>query len=281
MAIFTNQATLIYNGQSTSSNVTTGELLDAVTMTKTAVGATYGCGNRVTYVVSIVNTGAAITDATLTDDLGEYTVDGTDVTPLDYVEGTLLFYRNGALATAPDVNAGPPLTLTGIDIPAGGNVLIIYQTETNQYAPQTAGSTINNTATLTAQFLRLTDGATVTAGECVRLTIAKAINPPVVNDNGTLTYTFIIQNAGNTPVVATDDVIVTDTFNPILNPIAVTYNGEEWTEGTQYNYNETTGVFTTNEGYITVPAATYTRDEVTGAISVTPGVAVITVTGTV
>ena len=103
----------------------------------------------------------------------------------------------------------------------------------------------------------------------------------MVNEDGTLTYTFIIQNAGNTPVAATDNVILTDTFNPILNPIEVSFNGTAWTEGEEYEYDPTTGVFTTAEGAITVPAATYTQDPDTGAYSITPGVATVTVTGTV
>ena len=47
MATFTNQATLIYNGQSTSSNVTTGELLTGLTLTKTAITDTYRADGRV------------------------------------------------------------------------------------------------------------------------------------------------------------------------------------------------------------------------------------------
>lgn len=281
MAIFTNQATLIYNGQSTSSNVTTGELLDALTMTKTAVGGSYTGGGRVTYVINIQNAGAAITGATLTDDLGAYEVGGNTVRPLSYVEGSVLLYRNGALADPPEVGTGPDLNLEGIDIPAGGNVLIIYEAEVNEFAPLELGSTITNTAELNAGCVELSDSETVEVRGDVRLTIAKAISPATVNDNGTLTYTFIIQNSGNTAVVATDDVIVTDTFAPILNPINVTYNGEDWTEGEQYVYNEATGEFRTLPGNITVPAATYTRDTETGAVAVTPGVAVITVTGTV
>ena len=46
-------------------------------------------------------------------------------------------------------------------------------------------------------------------------------------------------------------------------------------------YNQTTGVFTTLGGTITVPAATYTQDPVTGEVTVTPGVSVLTITGTV
>ena len=49
----------------------------------------------------------------------------------------------------------------------------------------------------------------------------------------------------------------------------------------QYNYNEATGQFNTVPGQITVPAATYTQDPVTGVWSVMPGTVVLTVTGTV
>ena len=37
MATFTNQATLTYNGQTTTSNVTVGELVETLTAAKTAV----------------------------------------------------------------------------------------------------------------------------------------------------------------------------------------------------------------------------------------------------
>ena len=284
MAIFTNQATLIYNGQSTSSNVTTGEILNGLSLTKTAISGSYGRNDRIGYVVTISNDGGAVTNATLTDDLGAYTAaGGTTLTPLTYVDGSLLYYVNGVLTAAPTAAGGPPLTITGIDIPAGANVALIYEAATNEFTPLEVGGVITNTATLTGSGLAeaVADTATVTARDEVALTIAKAICPPVVNDNDTITYTFIIQNAGNTDVVATDDVIVTDTLNPILNPIEVRFNGTLWTEGTEYEYDETTGVFTTLGGNITVPAATYTQDVTTGAYSITPGVAIITVTGTV
>ena len=37
MATFTNQATLSYNGGSTNSNIITGEIVDVLTASKTAV----------------------------------------------------------------------------------------------------------------------------------------------------------------------------------------------------------------------------------------------------
>ena len=71
MASFTNMATLSYNGSQINSNVVTGELRDALTITKTAVSGGYRPGDTVTYVVTLSNTGtAALTGLTLTDDLG-------------------------------------------------------------------------------------------------------------------------------------------------------------------------------------------------------------------
>ena len=91
----------------------------------------------------------------------------------------------------------------------------------------------------------------------------------------------MIENYGTRPAVATDNLIVTDSFDPILTDLAVTFNGTAWTAPAQYTYDETTGLFATAEGQITVPAATVTRDPVTGAFTTVPGVATLVVTGTV
>jgi hypothetical protein len=122
---------------------------------------------------------------------------------------------------------------------------------------------------------------TVTAAAEAVLTISKSITPMQVVDNERVTYIFVIQNAGNEEVAATDDAVITDTFDPILTDLTVTYNGVPWTEGVQYAYNEATGLFTTLPGALPVPAATYMQDPVTGAYTVTPGIATLVVTGTI
>ena len=67
MAIFSNQATLTYNGNTTNSNIAYGEILDVVTATKTAIEGTYALGELVTYAVTLRNTGStALTDLTVT-----------------------------------------------------------------------------------------------------------------------------------------------------------------------------------------------------------------------
>ena len=284
MAIFSNQATLTYNGSSTNSNIAYGEILDVLVATKTAVEGTYTPGQIVTYVVTLRNTGtAALTGLTVTDDLGGYNFGGTTVYPLTYEAGTIAQFTNGVPQAAPAVVAGPPMVISGITVPAGGDVVLVYQVQANEYADPAVGGTIDNTVTVTGDGLSapVTATETVTAETQPVLTISKSITPAQVVDNDRVTYTFVIQNTGNQAVVATDNAAITDTFDPILTALAVTFDGVAWTQGVQYNYDETTGLFTTVPGQILVPAATYVQDPVTGAYTATPGIATLVVTGTI
>ncbi len=284
MAIFTNQATLTYNGSTTNSNIAYGEILDVLVATKTAVEGTYAPGNLVTYVVTLRNTGnAPLSGLLVTDDLGGYDFNGTTVYPLTYEDGSVALFINGVPQAAPAVTAGPPLVLSGITVPAGGDAVIVYQARANAYANPAAGGTIDNTVTVTGDGLSAPITATETVGATAEpmLTISKSITPAQVVDNDRVTYTFVIQNSGNQAVVATDDAAITDTFDPILTALTVTFNGVSWTQGVQYNYNEATGLFATVPGQILVPAATYVQDPVTGAYTATPGIATLVVTGTI
>ena len=283
MATFYNQAVLSYNGNTTTSNITTGEIVQVLSATKTAVTEDYSAGDTVTYVINIINSGAAtFTGLTLTDNLGAYAFDALTLTPLTYTAGSLRYFENGVLRPTPTVTAEEPLTVTGISVPAGGNTTLVYEVRANDFAPLEAGSVITNQATVSGTNLSpITVEETVAVASEPRLTISKSLSPATVTENGRLTYTFVIQNTGSAPAVSTDNVVVTDAFNPILGGITVTFNGETWAEGTNYTYSEATGLFATVEGQITVPAATYTRDPATGAIIVNPGVSVLTVTGTV
>ncbi len=279
MAIFTNQATLTYSGGSANSNVAVGEILEVLSADKTAVSGTYAPGELVTYVITIRNTGTgAFTNLTVTDDLG-----GGENAPLTYEEGTVLYFVNGVPQAAPAVTPGAPLVFTGINVPAGGSAVIVYQARANAFASPEVEGFITNTVTITGGGLTtpVTAAETVNAAIGAMLTITKTISPAQVADNGRVTYTFLIQNSGNEAVTAEDDATVTDTFDPILTDITVTLNGVTLTEGVGYTYDETTGLFTTVPGVITVPSATFTRDGATGEYTRTPGLATLIVTGTI
>ena len=110
MASFTNFATLIYNGGTSNSNTVTGELLETLTLTKTAASSRYTARDNVTYVLSLVNGGTApLTELALTDNLGGYAFGTDTVYPLTYNEGTLrASCQRKSLQTTPTVTAGPP-----------------------------------------------------------------------------------------------------------------------------------------------------------------------------
>lgn len=283
MASFTNVATLSYGGNQVSSNVVTGEIREVLTVSKTAVPATYAAGDTITYVISLINSGAtALTGLTVTDDLGGYAFGAATVYPLRYTDGTARFFVNGVLQAAPTVTAGPPLAFTGITVPAGGTAALVYQAAVTDYAPPTADGAISNTAAVTGGGLTAAQTAAeeITAAQAARLEITKALSPTVVAENGQLTYTFTIRNYGPTAVDTADNAAVTDTFSPALNAIAVTYNAAAWEIPGDYAYDAATGVFSTTPGRITVPAATYAQSG-DGSWTVTPGTATLTVTGTI
>ncbi len=283
MATFYNQATLSYSGGVVNSNITTGELLESLSASKTAVVEEYSQNSDVTYAVNIINSGAvAVNGLTVTDDLGAFDVGGETFQPMDYVEGSVTYFVNGILQADPAVVAGPPLVITGINVPAGGVVTILYTARTNGFAPFAEDSTIENTAVISGNGITsITVSETITAEVGPELSIIKSVSPAVVTDGGQLTYTFVIQNNGNAAATVADNIVVTDMFDPILSDLVVTYNGAVWSEPENYTYNEATGLFRTVAGEITVPAATYAQDPVTGEWEVTPGTAILTVTGTV
>ena len=283
MARFTNFATLSYTGGSTDSNTVVGELVETLAVTKTAITDLYDREGKVSYVISLVNTGTApVTDVTVTDDLGGYAFGEGTLYPLAYRDGTVRFFVNGTLAAAPTVTAGPPLTFTGITVPASGDVLIAYEADVTEFAPFGQTATITNTATVTGGGLLtpLTAQAVVNARTATQLGITKALSPTTVQENGQLTYTFVITNSGAVDATAADQIVLTDTFDPRLRSITVTFNGTAWTAPTNYTYDEATGLFTTVAGQITVPAATF-QQNAEGAYITTPGTATLVITGTV
>ena len=283
MATITNQAALSYNGITTLSNIAVGELLEVLTATKTAADETYTAGGVKTFALSLVNSStAALTGLTVTDTLGSYTFGENTLYPMTYAVGSLLYYVNGALQATPTVAATAPLTITGISIPAGGSAMLIYSAAVNEYAPLGVEDSITNTATITGGGLAapVTATETINASTAPRLSISKSLCPTAVAENGTLTYTLTLQNQGNTAADAGDELVITDTFDPVLKDLTVRFNGAVWTEGVHYTYDAATGAFATVVGALTVPAATFTQDAVTGVFAVDPGTAQLVISGT-
>ena len=281
MSVFTNFATLSYNGATISSNTVTGEILENVSVSKTAVTGEYALGDTVTYVVSLINSGETpVSGITASDDLGAYELDGQTLYPLSYLADSLKLFVNGVLQPSPTVTAGPPLSVSGLEIPANGSALLVYEAEVTAYAPLGPESVITNTVTVTGGGIStaLAASASIETADAADLSISKALSPLVVSANGEITYSFLISNSGNLPADAADNVILRDDFDPILADIEVSFNGVTWVSGVNYSYDETSGSFATLPGQITVPAASYTRNA-DGSVLTVPGTALLEIKG--
>ena len=285
MAHFTNRASISYNGVTADSNIVTGEIVQVLTAEKTVLPTTYRRGDVLTYAVSIANSGSSpITGLTLTDDLGAYNIGAATAVPLSFTGGSVLYYVNGVLQAAPAVTAGAPLVISGISVPAGGSALIVYRAQVNDFAAPTEGGTITNRALISGGGLSEPVAATAAAAAepAATLEITKALCPTTVTENGELFYTFTIQNNGAREAGADAAVVLRDTFNPRLNaPITVALGGDSLPQAGNWTYDAASGEFATVAGRLIVPAATFTQDQATGAWSATPGVTVLTVSGTI
>ena len=280
MATFTNRATLSYNGITTDSNIVTGTIQETLAVSKNAVIDSYTRGDDIVYIVNITNSGnTSFTDVTVTDDLG---LAGGTAYPLTYVDGSIQYYSGGTLLPAPAVTSTDGLVINGITVSANSTVTLVYIANANDSAPLDAGGQIVNTVAVTGTGIvtPLSATETVTAASGPQLTITKALCPTTVVENGRITYTFTILNYGNTDAIATDNLSVTDTFDPALTDIVVNYEGNVWSAPENYTYNEATGEFATVPGNITVPAATFTTAP-DGTVTVTPSAVTLTVTGTI
>ena len=310
MPAFYNHATLSYNDIVINSNTVQGNLNASLSIDKDAVHDSYRHGDMITYALNFVNTGSSdANNLHLYDDLGAYDFNMGSLVPLDYVDGSVKYYVNGEQQDAPDTDAGAPLHIRGIRVPAGGNASLLYTVRVNHFAPMGQGSVLN-TATLQRNSNGMQDAGDAAAQNrgghgkkrpCDKcddrtqlpisaleeifpetsplLTITKSLCPKEVSPCEPLTYTLTIENTGTTAITAEDNVVVTDTFDPILNITSVTFNGEDWNEPANYTYNENTGLFSTVAGQITVPAATFAQDAESGEWMITPGVSTIEITG--
>lgn len=284
MAQFSNQATLSYNNITVPSNIAYGEITDLLSVSKTAVKTTYSTtGEVIAYVITITNSGTtAVTGITVTDNLGAYTSASVTYYPLTYVANTLVYLTNGAAQPTPSITTTLPLVIDGISVPAGGVATLAFYTTINEYARFGTADSITNTVTVASSAGDITDSAVITTSDMPVLNIQKTISPQTVTTSGTVTYTLTITNSGNTAALTSDDIVISDTFDPTLSNLTVTFNTTPWTgDISKYSYNSLSGLFETVKGAVTVPAATYSVDPLTGRTVVTNGVSVLTITGTI
>ena len=287
MATIENFATVSYTSggvtETKVSNLAEIGLESAISFTKTTLGETYGEDEVVTYILSMTNTStSAITNVSITDDLGTFVFGTLELTPLTYAPPALLLIDGqdvSAQLTVDTATAGS-LVFSFPTLPAGATANIVYRAAVNEYAPLDVDAGITNTATLTSDS-DCADGtasATITAVSAANVSVFKQMSPNPVICGDTVTYTIRIYNYGN---IVAENVVLTDTFNPAPTNITVSRDGT-LLPANEYSYVD--GTLTVPAGTTTavsVPAATFVRDATTGIVTVTPGMIEYTITGTI
>jgi uncharacterized repeat protein (TIGR01451 family) len=285
MPTIENFATVRYTSggvaSTTVSNIAQIELTSSVTFDKRTVGSTYSEGDTVTYIMTISNTSSApLNTVSITDNLGTFTDQAGELTPLTYV-GPAILLVDGQDASAnltTDSTNPAQLVFTIPALAAGATANIIYTARVNEFAPLELDSAIVNEATLTTDS-DCADGsasATVTVAPAADVSIFKQMSPNPIVCGDTVTYTIRLYNYGN---IDAENVQLIDVFDPIPTNITVSRNGV-LLEDTAYLYeNGTLTVPATATD--TIPAATFTRDATTGEVVVTPGTVEYVITGVI
>ena len=287
MATIENFATVTYTSggvlETKTSNLAEIELDSSLDFSKTTLGTTYTPDSSVTYIFSVTNSATApITNIKITDDLGTFTQDSIELTPLTFNAPALLLINGHDTSAQLVIDTSVPgsVTFTIPSLASGATANIIYTATPNQYAPLVSGSVITNNAELTSDS-DCADGsasATITILDSAVVEVVKNMCPNPVLCGDTVTYTIRIYNYGNIPA---ENVQLTDTFTPAPDNITVARNGVPLV-ATSYDYTD--GTLTVPAGDAsadTIPAATFTRDPITGEVTVIPSVVEYTVTGTI
>jgi len=282
--IITNQASINYSYGTTTataiSNIATAVLNQPISVDKTSLEERYRADSDMTFIITVLNSGQnALSNVTVQDNLGTFTLGTAEVTPYTFAPDALLFINGVSNGVIQPVQAAGSLTFTIPVLPAGASALIVYRAAVNGFAPLTPGAQITNTVSVTADGLNesVSDSRTVEAASYADVAILKSMSPDNITDGGQIVYTFEITNRGNAPA---ENIVLRDAFNPAPTAITVAVNGEV-VPASSYTYTD--GVLTLPNGTGTpliLPAAQIVTDPATGAVSVTPSALTVTVTGT-
>lgn len=285
--IITNQARLEYRyGTATAtavSNTATTVLNSRLSVNKTALADCYRAGQNITYIISVTNSNAsAALDVVVTDNLGAYSFNGNNITPLSFIGPAQLFINGVFNTNVTPIFNGNGVTFEIESIPANGNAQIIYIAQVNEYARLAVGSEIENTVNVGNDCdcpcdIPSSDSESISVCEYANVRIVKTVCPNPVICGDRIVYTFNIYNYGNIPAT---DVVLTDTFIPPLENIEVTVDGV-LIPSEDYDYiNGTLTLPAADSEYeISIPAATFVQNPNTGIVTPTPSSVVITVSG--
>lgn len=275
-----NSATISYvygttNDASTSNLVTTQlEENYSLKAEKTSNNTTWRPQENITFNLLVENDGTEpLYGVSIQDDLGAGT--------LNYIPGSARMFRNEELTGIAPTNVSPLTMVIPDPLEAGEVVLLSYVAKVKGDLSSTV-ETITNTATVvghevsaagTAVPVNPSPTLTLTKEDYANVRIEKTVDKENVAVGEELTYTFRLENSGNTVanrVVLRDDL--PDNFE-ITSVTSITDGVETIFEPTDYSVGENNVLIlpTSTTKLISVPASTISGD----------GLTIVTIVGTI
>ena len=267
-----------------SSNIAFTTLQDSITVSKSSLGNIYFQNTEIPFIISISNNNQEeIKNLVIEDDLGTYSLGqgllDSEFTPLEFVD-TAFLYIGGIFNSniTPKISKGK-IVFKVSSIPAKSNIIILYKVSTNEFSPLTTGSEIKTTATVTSTCMSspILASNTIKVKEEADIKIIKNMCPNPITSGDIITYTFSLYNYGN---ITATNVVLNDTFSPVAENLNV-YLDSKIVPNSNYSYVGGTLKLPceNSETSISIPAANFIQDSITGIISVNPGTINITITG--
>lgn len=264
------------------SNTANIVLEDTLSISKSCLMNDYFLADNIVYSVSITNNSALpISKVRIKENLGTYKINtgSVSVTPLSYAN-SFEYYINGVR----QITADPKIYSDKIIFDAGtippiSTALLFYTVKVTDKAPLKSKSFIENKTFITSSLSEKSFEAshTINVRDSAEIRIIKQIRTSKIISDGGIGYGLLIYNYGNTDAT---NVAIKDNLISEISAIKITVNSRQLDFG-DFSYRSGTLQIPSygTETAISVPAATFSQDEVSGRVNVTPGYTEIAVEG--
>ena len=276
----TNQASITYlfegNQGSAQSNTVSMTVVTPLGISVLPLGNSYRSMSTAVQIITLTNRSKApLTGVRVTDDLGSYTLSGTDITSLRFKAPAELFSDGVFISSVDtditDVGDNQPISFTIPVIPASGNVQLIYAAEVKNTALLERGSSIVRTISAQADNAdSVSAQSTVFVESYADVRIVKSMYPTPLMAVGGFVCELSVYNSGNSDAT---NVFITDTFTAKPSVITAELNDTALSSD-EYSYDANTGRFVypkiDSENQLSVPMAEFSQNSETGVVSITP-----------
>ncbi len=264
------------------SNTANIMLEDTISISKSCLMNDYFLADNIVYSISITNNSALpVSKVKIKENLGTYKINNASasITPLIYAN-SFEYYVNGVRQIIADPKIySDKIIFDVISIPPTSTALLFYAVKVTDKAPLKSKSFIENKTLITSSLSEKSFEAshTINVRDNAEIRIIKRIKTSKIISGGGIGYELLIYNYGNTDAT---NVAIKDTLIPEISAVKITINSRQLDLG-DFSYCAGTLQIPSygTKTAISVPAATFTHDEASGRVNVTPGYTEIAIEG--